>query len=113
MLNNTAYEEYLNSHPIDNHQYIHLIHNFMCCYCPTSIFSLHHFIPTYTLNEKVVLQFHVYKHHIGIFPGLAAVQYIQHRLSRFRSSKRAIQIPKSVDFPFEIIKDLIDFNLKD
>lgn len=112
MLNDSSYLTYISSHPHENHQYIRLFHDFMQKTYPDCIFSLDNYIPTYTLNGKVILRFHVYKHHIGVFPGSDAIKHVHHQLSNFRSSKKAIQIPKNIDFPIELIRNLVDFNKK-
>lgn len=113
MLGNTLFIEYLNSHPKENHDLILQLHNFILDYCPDCSFTLDHFIPTYSYNAKIVLRFHVYKNHIGLFPGERAINYIHPRLSSYRTSKKAIQIPRARYFPFELVEEIIDFNKQD
>lgn len=106
-------EHYLQSHPLDNHSWIQSIHEFITSQYPECIFSLSYQIPTYYLGKKFMIHFAVYKNHIGLYPGPKTLLKHHDLLSGYRSSKGAIQVPKIEPLPFELIKTLIESNIKD
>ena len=61
----------------------------------------------------VVLYYAVFKRHIGIFPGKAAVEFIRKTTPQWVSGKATIQIPHSSEIPDELIRNLITFRLEE
>lgn len=106
-------EHYLQSQPTDNHSWIQSIHEFITLVYPDCTFSLSYQIPTYYLDKKFMIHFAVYKNHIGLYPGPKTLLKHHDLLSGYRSSKGAIQVPKIEPLPFELIKTLIESNIKD
>jgi len=63
-------------------------------------------MPTFTLNNKNLVHFAVYKNHIGIYPGPEAVVVFEKELENYKTSKGAIQIPLSSELPLELISKI-------
>jgi uncharacterized protein YdhG (YjbR/CyaY superfamily) len=106
-------EQYMQSQPTENHAWIQMIHEFITSDYPECAFSLSYQIPTYYLDKKFMIHFAVYKNHIGLYPGPKTLLKHHDLLSGYRSSKGAIQVPKIEPLPFELIKTLIESNIKD
>jgi len=106
-------EHYLLSQPSENHSWILAVHGFITTEYPECMFSLSYQIPTYHLDKKFMIHFAVYKNHIGLYPGPKTLLKHHDLLSGYRSSKGAIQVPKIEPLPFELIKTLIESNIKD
>lgn len=107
------FEQYLKKQPDENRYWIELINNFIKYNYPETTFSLSYQIPTYHLNKKFMIHFAVYKNHVGLYPGPKTLLKHHDLLTGYRKSKGAIQVPKIEPLPFELIKTLIDSNLKD
>lgn len=62
-------------------------------------------MPTY-YDKHNIIHFGAHKKHLGIYPGPEAIEFFADRLSGFKTSKGAIQIPYSQNLPLELIADI-------
>ncbi len=53
-----------------------------------------------------MIQFAAFKKHIGLYPGLAAVEAFADKLQAYKTSKGAIQFPYNKPLPLELIKEI-------
>ena len=67
-------------------------------------------MPTFWLGENII-HFAVHKNHIGIYPGPEAIIHFEKELKKYKTSKGAIQIPNDEEFPFELIRKIVKYNL--
>ena len=68
-------------------------------------------MPTFRYNGNL-FHFALYKNHIGLYPGAAAIDAFKEQFKHYKFSKGAIQIPVSNNLPFDLIKDLLNFNIE-
>jgi uncharacterized protein YdhG (YjbR/CyaY superfamily) len=107
------FNHYLQIQPIENQAIIQQLHNTIMTWFPTCEFSLSYQIPTYKMNSTLLIHFHVYKHHIGLYPGPETILKHHQEVLGYRASKGAIQIPRNQAFPYDLLKLLIESNIKD
>lgn len=69
-------------------------------------------MPTFKLNDKLVF-FAAFKKHIGLYPGPEAIVAFKEKLAIYKTSKGAIQFPINKPLPLELIKEIVDFRLKE
>jgi uncharacterized protein YdhG (YjbR/CyaY superfamily) len=69
-------------------------------------------IPTLKKNGKNVLHFAAQKAHLGIYPGSEAIAHFDERLKDYQTSKGTIQIPYIQLLDYQLIEDLVRFNLE-
>ena len=62
-------------------------------------------MPTYWDNHNII-HFAAFKKHVGIYPGPLAIEYFAERLTGYKTSKGAIQIPYSDSLPLKLIADI-------
>lgn len=64
-------------------------------------------MPTYW-QDRNIIHFAAAKHHIGLYPGAAAVEHFSEALDahRYKHSKGSIQIPYSDELPLELIAEI-------
>ena len=64
-------------------------------------------MPTYWQGRNI-LHFAAAKHHVGLYPGTAAVEHFAEKLDGkgYKHSKGAIQIPWSGELPLELIAEI-------
>ncbi len=67
-------------------------------------------MPTFRYNGNLI-HFALYKKHLGLYPGVEAIEYFQTELKSYKTSKGAIQIPLDQPLPKQLIEKIIDFNI--
>lgn len=87
------------------------LRNFIKQQIPNATEIISYGIPTYKLKKNII-HFGLNKNHIGIYPGSKAIEYFSKELADFKTSKGTVKVPFEKDLPFELIKKIIDFNLK-
>jgi uncharacterized protein YdhG (YjbR/CyaY superfamily) len=68
-------------------------------------------IPTFVLGGNLI-HFAAFKHHIGIYPGPVGVAAFEKELSRYQTSKGAIQLPLDEPIPLNLIKKIVEFRVQ-
>ncbi|MFV0254798.1 MAG: iron chaperone [Erysipelotrichaceae bacterium] len=70
-------------------------------------------MPTYN-NGNNIIHFYFHKNHLGIYPGSDAINNFESQLTlkKFKYSKGAFQIPYECDIPYDLLKKMIRYNLK-
>lgn len=67
-------------------------------------------MPTYRLNRDVI-HFAANRRHVGVYPGPEAIEHFADRLTEYRTSKGAIQIPYDRELDAELLADLVQFSI--
>ena len=67
-------------------------------------------MPAYKLNG-VLVYFAGYKKHIGFYPTGDGIKQFESKLSNFKYSTGAIQFPLDKPFPFDLIKEIVNYRL--
>lgn len=67
-------------------------------------------MPAYKLNA-VLVYFAGYKKHIGFYPTGDGIKQFESRLTDFKYSTGAIQFPLDKPFPFDLIKEIVNYRL--
>ena len=68
-------------------------------------------MPTFWQGENLI-HFAVFKKHIGLYPGGEATTEFAERLSDYKTSKGAIQIPLGKPIDYELITDIVRWRVK-
>lgn len=71
--------------------------------------TINYAMPTYRWHGNLI-HFAKFKNHIGIYPGPAAIAALADKLSSFKTTKGAIQIPLDQKLPKELITEIVHFN---
>ena len=62
-------------------------------------------MPTFWKGRNII-HFAPAKNHIGLYPGAEAVAFFAPRLTGFKTSKGAIQLPNNHELPLDLIADI-------
>ncbi len=65
-------------------------------------------MPAYTLCGPLVY-FAAFKNHIGFYPTPAGTETFAERLSAYKTSKGAIQLPLNKPLPLDLIREIVQF----
>lgn len=68
-------------------------------------------MPTFKMKKNVI-HFAAHKQHVGIYPGVAAMEGFADRLKTYKFSKGAFQIPYDRETDRTLIQDIVRFNLE-
>lgn len=62
-------------------------------------------MPTFWKGRNII-HFAAFKNHIGLYPGDKAIKFFADRLTAYKTSKGAVQIPYSEPLPLELIAEI-------
>lgn len=62
-------------------------------------------MPTYW-KEHNIIHFAAFKMHVGIYPGDKAMEHFADRLTEYKTSKGALQIPYTKTLPLDLIAEI-------
>ena len=79
---------------------------------PNLLESISYQMPTFELNNNKV-HFAAYKNHIAVYPGPEAIDAFKDELGELIESKGTIRIPIEEDIPYELLRVIIQFALKE
>ncbi len=63
-------------------------------------------MPTFWKGQNII-HFAPAKKHIGLYPGPEAVEFFAPRLTEYKTSKGAIQLPNNRELPLELIAEIV------
>lgn len=62
-------------------------------------------MPTYWRRHNII-HFAAFKKHIGLYPGAKAIENFSGRLTEYKTSKGAVQLPYSKPLPLQLIAEI-------
>jgi len=92
-------DEYIDAQPPRVQQTLRSVRSTIKATAPNAAEKISYQMPTYWQGRNLI-HFAAQKNHLGIYPGAEAMEYFLPRLSKFKTSKGAIQFPYS-DFSDE------------
>lgn len=69
-------------------------------------------MPTFYLNGNLV-HFAAYKNHIGFYPAPSGIVAFQDELTKYKTSKGAVQFPIDAAIPHALVKKIVQFRVKE
>ena len=69
-------------------------------------------IPAFKQNG-ILVWFAAFKDHIGFYPRVSAIEEFKERLSAYRISKGTVRFPIDKRIPFDLIKEMVQFRVKE
>ena len=69
-------------------------------------------MPAFKLNGNLVW-FAAFNHHIGFYPTSSVIEAFHEELSSYRTSKGAVQFQMNKPIPFDLIKEMVKFRVKE
>jgi uncharacterized protein YdhG (YjbR/CyaY superfamily) len=69
-------------------------------------------MPTFKLNGDLV-HFAAHKNHIGFYPAPSAIEAFKEELAAYKTSKGAVQFLLDEPLPFDLVKKLVRFRVKE
>ncbi len=69
-------------------------------------------MPTFKLNGNLV-HFAAYKNHIGFYPAPSGIEAFKKELSKYKSSKGAVQFPIEEKLPLDLVSKIVKYRVKE
>ncbi|MCX8020690.1 MAG: DUF1801 domain-containing protein, partial [Chitinophagaceae bacterium] len=79
---------------------------------PQATETISYNIPTFKLNKNLV-HYAAYKQHIGFYPTSSPMTVFKDELTKYKTSKGAIQFPIDKPLPTTLIKKIVKFRVKE
>lgn len=73
--------------------------------------TINYRMPTFRYNGNLI-HFAMFKHHIGVYPGVEAVDKFAQELKDYKTSKGAVQLPLDKSIPQKLITDMVLYNVE-
>lgn len=97
--------DYIKMQPEQVQPYLRQVNEIIRSALPDAAEKISWSMPTYW-KKRNLIQFAAFKKHIGLYPGPEAVAAFADRLSGYKTSKGAIQLPYNRPIPNELIEDI-------
>ena len=79
---------------------------------PEAVETISYQMPAFKQNG-ILVWFAAFKNHIGFFPKVTAIEAFKGQLSTFQTSKGTIQFPINEPIPFDLVKEIVQFRVKE
>lgn len=101
-------DEYHQQFEIEIQERLQTIRNIITKTAPQVQEIISYQMPAFKLN-KVLIYYAAYKNHIGIYPGSEVIVFFKDKLTAYKTSKGAIQIPHDAALPLKLIEDITKY----
>jgi uncharacterized protein YdhG (YjbR/CyaY superfamily) len=69
-------------------------------------------MPAFKLNG-ILVYFAAFKNHIGFYPTSSGIEAFKEKLSPYETSKGTVRFPINEPIPFDLIKEMVRFRVKE
>jgi uncharacterized protein YdhG (YjbR/CyaY superfamily) len=105
-------DEYIALFPKDVQNILKALRKAIRDVAPQAEEAISYQIPTYKLNGNLV-HFAAFKDHISFFPTSLGVEAFKEKLKSYKTSKGTIRFPLDEPIPFDLIKEIVRFRVKE
>lgn len=104
--------DYLQQFPVDIQERLATLRALIQEEAPEAIEKISYGMPTFVLKKNLV-HFAGYQKHIGFYPTPSGVRAFSDQLKEYKTSKGAIQFPNNQPLPLELIRQIVQFRVKE
>ena len=105
-------DEYISNYPKSVQAKLKKVRAVIKSVAPSAIEKMAYGIPTFFLNGNLV-HFAGYEKHIGFYPTPSAIIEFKKELTSFKTTKGTIQFPLDKPIPFDLIKRITKWRVKE
>lgn len=105
-------DEYIKLFPNDIQDILKKIRITIQNAAPDATEAISYGMPTFKLNGNLV-HFAAWKNHIGFYPVPSGLVQFEKELKNYPKSKGAVQFPFDKPIPYELIKKIVEFRVKE
>jgi uncharacterized protein YdhG (YjbR/CyaY superfamily) len=101
----TPVQEYINNAPAEHRERLAALRGMILQALPGLQEKISYGLATFYLKKNVI-HFGLFKAHIGLYPGAAAILHFAGRLKGYHTSKGTVQFPLTEPLPEALIRDI-------
>ena len=105
-------DAYISSFPSEIQQTLQQIRQVIHEAAPDAVEDIKYGMPTFVLHGNLV-HFAAQKNHFGFYPSPSGIENFQEELAAYHYSKGAIQFPMDKPIPYETIRKITVFRVKE
>ncbi|EMO38783.1 PF08818 domain protein [Leptospira noguchii serovar Autumnalis str. ZUN142] len=111
-LNFKNINEYINLFPEDVQDKLRKLRSTIRKAAPNAEEKISYQMPAFALNGNLVY-FAAYKKHIGFYPTSSGIKKFQTELTKYKTTKGAIQFPMDQPLPLKLITKIVKYRIKE
>jgi uncharacterized protein YdhG (YjbR/CyaY superfamily) len=108
-----SFDEYVNTFPAETKEILIKIRKIIKDLGNEIEESISYGMPAYKLKKQPIIYFAAYKKHIGIYATPSAHSHFDLQLNEYKKGKGSVQFPLDKEIPYDLIKEIILFKLKE
>jgi uncharacterized protein YdhG (YjbR/CyaY superfamily) len=105
-------DEYIKSFPADVRGNLEKIRQTVRDAAPQAVEAISYQMPAFKLNG-ILLYFAAHRNHIGFYPMASGIEAFKNELKPYKWSKGTVQFPIDKPIPFNLIKKIVAFRVKE
>ncbi|MCH4553766.1 iron chaperone [Aestuariibaculum lutulentum] len=106
-------DDYISKFPKEVQEKLKWIRKVIKDNAPRSTESISYGMPAYKTNGKPLVYFGAFKKHIGFYATPSGHSEFANELSKYRQGKGSVQFPLNEPIPFDLIKQIVEFRVKE
>jgi len=106
-------DAYIKPFPEEVQSILKKIHRIVLESAPGAEEAISYGIPTVRLGGKNLVHFAGFKGHIGFYPSPGGIEKFAKELSKYKTSKGAVQFPIDQPVPYPLIARMVKFRIKE
>jgi uncharacterized protein YdhG (YjbR/CyaY superfamily) len=110
---NKTIDDYIAEFPKDVQEIMYKLRKIIKAVAPEAIESISYGMAAFKLKGKPLVYFAGWKSHIGIYALPSGTEQFKKELSNFATSKGAVKFPIDKPIPYDSIKRVIEFRVKE
>ena len=105
-------DEYVKTFPPEVRRILETMRQTIHEAAPDAVEAISYQIPAFRLNGTLVY-FAAFKDHVGFYPTASGVEEFRKDLSRYKTSKGAVQFPLDKPLPIDLIKRVVRYRVQE
>jgi uncharacterized protein YdhG (YjbR/CyaY superfamily) len=100
-------DDYLKLYPPEVKEVLSEIRTLVKSIIPEAEEAIRYGMPTFRLENRNLLHFAAFNHHIGLYPTPPIIEAFKKELENYKTSKGAIQFPLTQKMPMPLIRKIV------
>jgi len=106
-------DEYIAGFPKETQKVLKELRAIIKNTAPDAEETISYAIPTFTMNKKYLVYFAGYKNHVSLYPAPTGSASFEVEINPYRSGKGTLQFPLDKPLPFDLIKRIVKYRMKE
>ncbi len=104
-------DSYIREFPIEVQEMLLEIRNIIFEEAPEAVEGISFNMPSYKVDDKILIYYAGYKKHIGLYPMPVTVEVFKEKLVDYKISKGTIQFSLNKVLPTELIREIVKYRV--